>query len=114
MQNTPLSDKEWLGRLNRVISENIADATFKNLEAAEVLEISESTLRRQLFCITSKTPLAYIRQFRLQQAKKLMESQKYITVKEVALAVGFLKVDYFSQHYLALFRKRPHKILKHF
>jgi len=111
MTSTSLLDRKWLERLNQLLLANSADANYNNAAVAAALGISDSTLHRKLVRITDKTPLTYIRQFRLQQAKDLIESGQYATVKEVAFAVGFLNPNYFSQRYAALFGKRPSAVL---
>ena len=112
MSSTKNLDRKWLEKLNRIILKNKADPAFNNTALAQALSISESTLHRKIVRITDKTPLTYIRQVRLQQAKTLLASGEYDTVKAVALALGFLKVAYFSQRYLALFGERPSAVLK--
>ena len=100
MPSTPFLDQRWLEKLNQIILDNIANPDFNNFLVAQELGISESTLHRKIVRITDKTPLTYIRQCRLQQAKILLETGEYDTVKSVAIALGFLKVNYFSQRYL--------------
>ncbi|MFK7953455.1 MAG: helix-turn-helix domain-containing protein, partial [Ekhidna sp.] len=49
----------------------------------------------------------FINQFKLEEARKMLESNAYQTVGEVSRAVGFKKQDHFSKIYKELFGTSP-------
>ena len=105
-------EKKWLAQLNALLRAELANPYLDNGQIATALAISESTLHRRIVKLTGMTPLKYIRNWRIQQAKMLLESGDYRTVKAVANAVGFLKVAYFSQQYELIFGERPSEVLQ--
>ena len=108
-----IADKNWLTQVNTILQENINNPHFNNINLAQVLYISERTLHRKIKKITNLTPLQYSRMYKLQQAKILLHQGPFKTVKEVALAVGFIDTAYFSQRYEEIFKRRPITILKY-
>jgi AraC-like DNA-binding protein len=64
-------------------------------------------MSRKIKTLTGLTPNKYIREIKLQHARTLLESKKYVTVSEVSQAVGFSKTEYFSQLYKERFGKLP-------
>ena len=105
-------EKKWLAQLEDLLAAELANPDLDNGQIATALEISESTLYRRIVKLTGMTPLKYIRNWRLQQAKTLLESGDYQTVKAVAHTVGFLKVAYFSEQYELVFGERPSEVLR--
>jgi len=77
------------------------------LDLAEEMGISERQLFRKLKSATGMSPLHYIREIRLQKARKLLELNKTETISEVMHAVGFRKSDYFAKLYRERFGKLP-------
>jgi AraC-like DNA-binding protein len=87
-------------RLKTAIVENLPNTEFDLSEAVNRLPISADHLRK-LFCkATGKTPLDYMTQLRLDEARHLLRIGGF-SVKEVAVRVGYRDQYYFSR----LFRK---------
>ncbi|MEM1119667.1 MAG: helix-turn-helix domain-containing protein [Bacteroidota bacterium] len=105
-------DKKWLSELEKLVLSNLANPDLDNAQVAAALDISESTLHRRVVELTDLSPAKYIRLLRLRQAKELLLSGEYRTVKVVALAVGFLKVAYFSKQYETTFGQRPVEVIR--
>ena len=57
---------------------------------------SPDYFRRIFKKVTNKTPVEYLTEYRLKQAKKLLSSRLY-TVQEVCYMVGYENVSYFSK-----------------
>jgi len=57
--------------------------------------LSKSTVQRRVKAITSKTFNQFLREFRLEQAKQIIE-QGGGNISEIAFATGFNSVSYFS------------------
>lgn len=88
-------DKVLLEKATKVVENHLSDPEFDvNVLASEV-NMSRSTLARKLKAITDRTPLDFIRQIKMQHARRLLESQNH-TVAEVAERVGFEDRRYFT------------------
>jgi len=93
------ADREFLNELDRVVSENFAETGFQLDELARLMKASDATLRRRLKALLQLTPAIYLRTFRLQKAKQLIEARSFKTVAEVANATGFSSPGYFARLY---------------
>lgn len=102
----------WLKRVNQLILENLSDFYLTNITLAEKLSISERQLYRIVKECTGSSPNVYIRQIRLKAAYKFLQSGTYLTVKEVAAAVGFQKADYFTRLFKSEFGQTPLEVLQ--
>ena len=63
-------------------------------------------LNRKIKILSGKTTNQLIREFRLTQAKELLQ-QKAATVSEVAYQVGYSNLSYFSKSYKDAFEELP-------
>lgn len=88
-------DAAFLAKLNTVIGENLSDEDFDIQKMADAMRISRNTVHRRLKPLLSLTPTEYLRQARLERAASLLAANEW-TVSEVAYAVGFKSVSYFS------------------
>ena len=104
--------KSWPSRLERIVAENTANNPLKNKILAEHLGISERHLIRRVKELTGLSPQQYIRQHRLQQARKYLEKGAFRTVKETAAAVSYVNTSYFISRPEKEFGKRPLKALR--
>ncbi|MGI2114596.1 helix-turn-helix domain-containing protein [Shewanella frigidimarina] len=75
-------------------------------ELAEVSHLSVSALERRFKKYLQKTPKQFIREIRLEKARKmLIESQAQIS--DIAQNSGFPSHSYFSQHFKSMFGELP-------
>jgi transcriptional regulator GlxA family with amidase domain len=58
------------------------------------------------------TPLKFINEIRLQEARKLLEEGACSTVKEVSYSIGFMSARHFSKNYATRFGKKPSEYFK--
>jgi signal transduction histidine kinase/DNA-binding response OmpR family regulator/ligand-binding sensor domain-containing protein len=94
--------------------DNIQRHNFAHLHQADfnidilsqLLFMSKETLRRKCQASFEVSPSAYIQQTRLQQAKLLLEHDK-MNVSEVAYAVGFDSLAYFSKVFKKYYGVNP-------
>lgn len=114
MQTEPakIPKKWWITRINQLILENLSDFYWTNTTLAAELSISERQLYRIVKELTGMSPNLYIRQIRLKAAYKFLQSGRYLTVKEVAAAVGFQKADYFTRLFKSEFGLTPMEVLQ--
>ncbi|MCF7938571.1 MAG: response regulator [Spirochaetales bacterium] len=66
-------------------------------EVAERFQISQTYLTRIYKKVTGSTPTKYIRDLKVNCAKKLLTERPDLEVKEVSIAVGFEDQGYFSR-----------------
>ncbi|MEM6317216.1 MAG: AraC family transcriptional regulator [Bacteroidota bacterium] len=92
----------WLNRLHAIIEENLSKEDMDNSKLSEFLGISERQLYRRCKEITKKTPNEYIRLYRLNKAKEMLENGQFMTIKETCYAVGYVNVGYFQKQFKQL------------
>ena len=73
--------------------------------------MSKRQLERKLKDLTGHSPAEFIRRMRLTQAQTFLQDGTYTTVAEVAYAVGFRNVKYFSRLFLQQFGTYPSDLL---
>jgi len=68
--------------------------------------VSRAQLHRKLTALTNQAPNEFIRLLRLRRAADLLR-QRHGNVGEVALAVGFNSLNYFTRSFREQFGKTP-------
>ena len=101
------ADKEFLQRMRDTVIENISDPSFSINNLIDKAFLSERQLRRKIKELTGLSPLEFIRQIRLLQAKELLSKQAFNSVAEISAAVGFNNPHYFSRLFKNMFGKSP-------
>lgn len=89
------------------VADALRDPAFGPTELAAHLCLSERTLYRRLAELAGLTPAAWLRELRLHEARRLLESGKFGSVAAVAEAAGFANAKSFGQRYAARFGRRP-------
>ncbi|MEO1261470.1 MAG: ATP-binding protein [Bacteroidota bacterium] len=100
-------DKDWLEALETSVLAQISYFDFNTESLAQDMALSRRQLNRRIKKLTGLTAGEYIREVRFQQARHLLESRKYGTVKAVAYSVGVKSLDYFSKQFKQRFGKNP-------
>ena len=84
--------------MKQLIIEKACDASFSVGDIYDRLHINQDYARRLFLRETGTTPVAYLKEQRVQQAKALLEDkQTPFNIKEVALQCGFSDPYYFSR-----------------
>lgn len=105
MQNPQLSeiqssikfvDLEWLKKVEKVFHAHMNNKYFNMLILADELAISERQMRRKLKKITGMSPVQYMNDIKLANARKMIEMAQFETISEVSYAAGFETPSYFS------------------
>ena len=78
----------------------------------EKMYSSRRQIQRRLKKIVGLTPKEYIKEIRLFEARKLLESGQAQSVKATAYNVGFTDVQYFSSQFKERFGKVPSSYLE--
>ena len=104
-----VKDNEMIPVLQNLIQENFKDRNFNTIVLASTVGISVRHLNRILKKADGSTLSQLIREARLLEAKKLLETQAVNTISEVCSKVGFKKPGYFSKIYKDRFGIKPAK-----
>ena len=84
----------------------MADTEFNAESFSKAMAISRSQLHRKLQALTGYSTTEFIRSIRLKRAAQLMR-QGYGTISEIAFAVGFNHLSYFSECFKKQFGMNP-------
>lgn len=106
MQEIPYDRDEFLDKVIGVIEENISDEDFSVEELAERVHMSRSNLLRKVKSSTGISVSVLIREVRLYQAKRLLQSGS-LTASQVSYKVGFSSTSYFTKCFRELFGYTP-------
>jgi signal transduction histidine kinase/DNA-binding response OmpR family regulator len=104
-------DNALLRRAMAYVEQRIADENLSIDDLARELSVSRATLNRKLHAITDLSPAEFIRYFRLQRARELLEKRAG-SVAEIAYQVGFGSPSHFSAAFHERFGIPPSEIPK--
>lgn len=106
----PHSDQEWLVRFEQYVRNHIANNTLSVSGIATEFAMSESTLLRQLKRLTGLSPVQYLLDVRLTEARRLLEEQGGMSVAQTATRVGYDDARSFSRAFRQRFGKLPSEV----
>ncbi|AWV96935.1 helix-turn-helix domain-containing protein [Arcticibacterium luteifluviistationis] len=98
-------------RIEQEIENNLTSEQFGVEELANSLGISRSHLHRKVKTATEKSVSQFIREYRLEKAKKLL-TETDLNVSEIAYQVGFGSATYFSKSFMDYFGYSPRQSRK--
>lgn len=96
MRSIKPSDQEFLGQLLDIIENHISDQDFGVDYLSRDMGISRPQLYRKVIAVTGRSPVAFIRDIRLNKALSLIKENKY-NLSEIALEIGYRSPSYFSK-----------------
>ena len=102
----------WLENLKKEIISNIAHPEFDMEFLGERMNLSRRHLQRKIKKITGETPVNFIKELKLKEAKRQIENKEVNSVKELSNKVGFASSDYFSNLFKKRFGESPSELLK--
>lgn len=105
------ADTEWLMKLEEEVAQIIPDFSYTADDLAKNLFMSRATFFRKIKRLTGLTVNQYIKEIRLQTARRLLENSRVQSVKELSYSVGFKHINYFSKSFADRFGQRPSKYL---
>ncbi len=88
-------DLNFLSRLNSIIEKELSNTDLDISLLASSLNMGRSSFYRKFIGLTSLSPVAYIRKFRINKSIELMASGKY-SLSEISDLTGFSSQSYFS------------------
>jgi transcriptional regulator GlxA family with amidase domain len=114
MEGTNFNNKtaeEWLTELENQIIQNISKMNFTIDDLAIYMNVSKRQLYRLINERVGETPHAYLKNYRLNYAKMLLENKQVRSVKAAAYSTGFPNAVYFSRQFKASFGYLPSDLL---
>jgi YesN/AraC family two-component response regulator len=106
IENTNKIDSGFLYQVNSIVQQQFENPAFNIDDFAKALHMSSVQLRRKLKAIANITPVEFIRNFRLTQAKLLLKNVD-LNISEVAYSTGFDSISYFSRVFHEAFGISP-------
>ena len=82
-------------RIVKCINEHIGDSTFNVEVLCQEVGISRANLHRKMKALAGISSSDFIRNIRMEQAARLLSEQK-LNITQVAYAVGYSNLSYFS------------------
>lgn len=104
-------DREWLASFEVYVQKHFSSNTLSVSSLAYTFAMSESTLLRQLKRLTGLSPLQYIQEVRLNEARRLLENRSYNTIAQVASKVGYDDARSFTRSFKQRYGKLPSDVL---
>jgi signal transduction histidine kinase/DNA-binding response OmpR family regulator/ligand-binding sensor domain-containing protein len=104
-------DKQFLKRLLNIFEEHVAESGFSTEDFAREVGMSRTHLYRKLQAITNQPTSEFLRSLRLKRAAQLLKNSAG-TITEVAYAVGFSNLSYFSTTFRKHFGQLPKDFAK--
>jgi signal transduction histidine kinase/ligand-binding sensor domain-containing protein/DNA-binding response OmpR family regulator len=90
-------DDRFIRQLCLQIEKHISDSAYSVDQLSADMNMSRVGLYKKILPLTGKSPVEYIRYYRLQKARPLLESQ--LSIAEVAYQVGFSNPKHFSKYF---------------
>lgn len=104
-------DEELIKNLNRRLEETLENPNYTVEDLSADVGLSRVHLFRKLKALTSLSPSQYIRNFKLDKARNILEKEQ-IRVSELAYKVGFQDPNYFLKCFKEKFGKTPSDFAK--
>ena len=96
----------FMQKVRQIVEDNYGDENFALPELCKKIGMSRSQLFRKMQAVSDTSPSDFIRSYRLNKAKTLLENTG-LSVSEVAWQVGYKDVAHFSKSYLETFGNSP-------
>ena len=101
MKELKLYEQIWLQKVNQLINENLDNTHFNTQNLAFQLNLSKASFYRRIVKLTGTSPADYIKNKRLEEARKLLADSPDCSLQELAAKVGYTRKDYFAKIFLA-------------
>jgi signal transduction histidine kinase/ligand-binding sensor domain-containing protein/DNA-binding response OmpR family regulator len=96
----------FLQKVRAIVKEHYADEDFALPQLCQKVGMSRSQLFRKMKALIDESPSDFIRNYRLNEAKRLLETTD-LNISEVAWAVGYKDVSHFSKSFQEAFGMLP-------
>jgi signal transduction histidine kinase/ligand-binding sensor domain-containing protein/DNA-binding response OmpR family regulator len=105
-------DQQFMKAVIHSIEKNMSDSSFGVEELAREVGMSTSHFYRRLKQLTGQVPNVYLRNFRLQKAAELLETNSDLNANEVMYNIGIESPSYFSTSFKKLHGVSPSEYMK--
>lgn len=112
MNDNPLHDELFLGKLRAIVEANLSNEKFDVEELAREAHLSRSAIHRRLRSLGKTNASHFIREIRLHKAREMLREGSQ-TASEVAYKSGFGSPAYFSKCYHEYYGYPPGEEKKH-
>ncbi|MDO1451345.1 two-component regulator propeller domain-containing protein [Rhodocytophaga aerolata] len=100
------AEDRFLQKLTNCIEVHLSDSELSMEVLEKEIGMSYTQLYRKVKAVTDQTPVEFVRNYRLKKAATLL-SEKQSNVSEVAYAVGFNNLSYFTKCFRQLYDVPP-------
>lgn len=97
----------WRERVENYLRENYHDTSLSIGKMAYASFVSERQLYRLIKEEMGQTPGEFVRAYRLEQAKRLLDAGQVSSVSELAIRVGYMRTEFFSKIFEKTYGYRP-------
>lgn len=104
-------DREWLMILEKEVYDNLSNNFLNLCELSFRMAVSERQLYRRILSLVALTPNKYIRILRLHKAKQMIDNFIEHSIPQIAYAVGYNDVHYFSKLFASQYSVSPKELL---
>jgi signal transduction histidine kinase/DNA-binding response OmpR family regulator/ligand-binding sensor domain-containing protein len=104
-------DERLIEKALKFVEDNLSDPNLDVAVLADNLNMSRSTLSRKIKAITGQTPLDFIKDIKMQHARRMLEN-KMTTVSEVITALGYNDHKHFTTSFKETFGITPSEYQK--
>lgn len=111
-QKITKQDQEWLVNLEKEINGSMTEDYLNLYELSYKMAVSERQLHRKIVMLVNLTPNKYIRILKLHKAKKMIDNYIQRSISQIAYAVGYNDVHYFSTLFFTQYNVSPKELLK--
>ncbi|GAB3244625.1 hypothetical protein GCM10027346_42420 [Hymenobacter seoulensis] len=104
-------DQDWLMSFEKAVYDNLSNNFLNLCELSYKMAVSERQLYRRILSLVSLTPNKYIRILRLHKAKQMIDNFVDHSIPQIAYAVGYNDVHYFSKLFASQYSVSPKELL---
>ncbi|MFZ4931652.1 helix-turn-helix transcriptional regulator [Chryseobacterium sp. Mn2064] len=110
-QKITKTDQDWLINLEKEIYGSITQNELSLYDLSYKMAVSERQLHRKIAGLVYLTPNKYIRVLRLHKAKILIDNYIQKSISQIAYAVGYNDVHYFSRLFADQYNITPKELI---
>lgn len=102
-----IETQKWLDNLEQVVLKNIELSEFTIDDISAEIFMSKRQLYRKIKQHIGVTPLQYVKNYKLNYARGLLEDRKVNSVKAAAYSIGYPSTIYFRREFKKAFGRVP-------
>ncbi|WP_300687754.1 helix-turn-helix transcriptional regulator [Chryseobacterium sp.] len=104
-------DQDWLINLEKEVFGSLTQNELNLYELSYKMAVSERQLHRKVANLVYLTPNKYIRVLRLHKAKQMIDNYIQKSISQIAYAVGYNDVHYFSRLFADQYDITPKELI---